>query len=328
MASVGTKKNKTKRARNAHNLYLGVDGGGTKTHVVLLDNEKNIISEGFSGASNPLRVGVETAVSNIVKAVEAACDAANRSRGDIVSATLGLAGVRRADLRQRVRESFIKKMPVKQIEITTDAEIALYGVTLGKAGVVVISGTGSICYGKDGNGTTAMAGGWGPIAGDEGSGISIARRALQAIARASDGRGEPTKLSDAGANYFRTSTPANLLVAIYSPQMDNAKIAGFARFVVETAQAGDKVAVGILEEAGLELGLAVNAVIGKLKLKNKKIPIGFVGSIFRAGELITDSLLETVHRFAPKAYPFQPFLQPASAAAQSAFEMYRKVEKQ
>ncbi len=196
MASVGKKKNKIKRARNSHNLYLGVEGGGTKTHVVLLDNEAEIVGEGFSGASNPLRVGVETAVSNIVKAVEAACDSANRSRGDIVSATLGLAGVRRADLRQRVRESFIKKLPVKLIEITTDAEIALYGVTLGKAGVVVISGTGSICYGKDGNGTSAMAGGWGPIAGDEGGGVSIARRALQAIAKASDGRGEPTKLSE------------------------------------------------------------------------------------------------------------------------------------
>ncbi|MDQ3181334.1 MAG: hypothetical protein M3Q33_12540 [Acidobacteriota bacterium] len=316
-----------KRARNAHNLYLGVDGGGTKTQVVLLDDEAQIVGEGFSGASNPLSVGVETAVSNIVKAIEAACDSANRSRGDIVAATLGLAGVRRTDLRQRLRESFIKRLPVKQIEITTDAEIALYGVTLGKAGVVVISGTGSICYGKDGNGKTAMAGGWGPIAGDEGGGASIARRALQAIAKASDGRGEPTKLSDAGVNYFRTSTPENLLVAIYSPQIDNAKIAGFARFVVETAQTGDKIAAGILEEAGLELGLAVNAVIAKLNLKNRKIPIGFVGSIFRAGGLITDSLLKIVRRFAPKAHLTEPLLQPPCAAAQMAFEMFSKAEK-
>ena len=126
MSSIRTKKHSAKRAQNSHNLYLGVDGGGTKTHVILLDNQTNVVSEGFAGASNPLRVGVETAVSNIVKAVEAACDSANRSRGDIVSATLGLAGVRRADLRQRVSESFIKKLHVKQVEVQTDAEIALY----------------------------------------------------------------------------------------------------------------------------------------------------------------------------------------------------------
>jgi len=109
--------------------------------------------------------------------------------------------------------------------------------------------------------------------------------------------------------------------------MDNAKIAGFARLVVETARKGDKIAIEILNESGLELGLAVNAVIKKLNLQTKKIPIGYVGSIFRAGELITDSLLETVHRFAPKAYLSEPLLQPARAAAQAAFEMYRKGEK-
>jgi len=190
--------------------------------------------------------------------------------------------------------------------------------------VVVIAGTGSICYGRNEAGETATAGGWGPIAGDEGGGITIARRGLQAIAKASDGRGELTELSEAAVDYFRTSTPENLLVAIYSPQMDNTKIAGFARLVVETAQKGDKIAIRILQEAGLELGISVNAVVEKLNLKNKKIPIGYVGSIFLAGELITDSLVKTVQDFAPKAILIEPLLQPASAAAQMAFEIYER----
>ncbi len=318
---------KPKRLSKSLNIFLGVDGGGTKTQAILFNEEKRVIGEGFSGASNPLRVGVETAVTNIFQAIDAACDAANKSRGDIVSAVFGLAGVRRADLRQRIRERLAQKLRTKLVEVVTDAEIALFGTTLGNAGVVLIAGTGSICYGKNEAGETAIAGGWGPIAGDEGGGISIARRGLQAIAKALDGRGNFTELSEAGTNYFRASTPENLLVAIYSPQIDNAKIAGFARLVVETAQQGDKIAVEILKEAGAELGLAVNAVIGKLKMENKKIPIGRVGSIFRAGELITDSLLEVVRQFAPKAYLAEPLLQPASAAAQSAFEMYRNGEK-
>jgi len=306
------------------NVYLGVDGGGTKTHAVLVDEKKTVVGQGFAGASNPLRVGVETAVANIYQATVAACDAANVSRGDIAAATFGLAGVRRLDLRQLIRERFIEKLKIRSVEVITDAEIALFGTTLGKAGVVLIAGTGSICYGKNEAGETAISGGWGPLAGDEGGGSNIARRGLQAIAKASDGRGQPTKLSQAGIEYFRTSSPENLLVAIYSPQMDNARIAGFARFVVETAQAGDEIAVEILREAGLELGLAVNAVVGKLKLKNKKVPIGQVGSIFRAGELITDTLLQTVHRFAPKAFLADPILQPASAAAQMALISNKK----
>jgi N-acetylglucosamine kinase-like BadF-type ATPase len=315
---------KSTRQRKSHNIYLGVDGGGTKTQAVLFDGEKNVIGEGFAGASNPLRVGVETAVANIFQAVDAACDAANKSRGDITAATFGLAGARRTDLRQRVRERLAREIGIKAVEVFTDAEIALYGTTLGKAGVVVIAGTGSICYGQNEAGETAIAGGWGPLAGDEGGGSSIAKRGLQAIAKALDGRGNYTKLSEAGTDYFRSSTPENLLIAIYAPQMDNAKIAGFARLVVETAQTGDEIAVEILRDAGVELGLAVNAVIKKLKLKNKKIPIGQVGSIFRAGSLLTDSLLETVHPYAPKAFLADPLLQPASAAAQMAFEKFRK----
>ncbi len=311
-----------KRRTIFQNIYLGVDGGGTKTHAVLFDEQRNIIGEGFAGASNPLRVGLEPAVDNIFQALTAASEAADKSRGDIVAAVFGLAGVRRVDLRQRVRERLAQKLGIKTVEVVTDAEIALFGTTLGKAGVAVIAGTGSICLGRNEAGETAIAGGWGPLAGDEGGGASIARRGLQAIAKASDGRGKLTKLSEAGTIYFRAATPENLLTAIYSPQMDNAKIAGFAKNVVETAQMGDAVALEILDEAGRELGTAVNAVLTKLNLSRRKIPVGTVGSIFRAGELLTDSLLETVHKIAPKAFLTSPVLQPASAAAQMAFELF------
>ncbi len=317
-----TKHRKEKDLSSAHELFLGVDGGGTKTHIVILDKEKNFVCEGFSGPSNPLRVGVETAVANISQAVNSACDQIFRSPEDIVSATFGLAGVRRADLRERVRQSAFINLSIKNIEVVTDAEIALFGTTLGKEGLVIISGTGSICYGKDTKGNEATAGGWGPIAGDEGGGVSIAKQALQAIAKALDGRGRPTKLSYVGAEYFRASTPEDLIVAIYSPQMDNKRLAGFAKYVVQTALEGDEIAIEIMSVAGFELGLAAYAVIKKLNLESKKIPIGMVGSIFKAGELLTKPLIETVHSYAPKAYLQDPKLNPANAAATMAFRNF------
>ncbi len=323
MISKSADSRKSRRASLSRNLYMGADGGGTKTHVVLVDDENKIVGEGRAGASNPLRVGVETAVSNIVKATDAACDAANRSRGDIVSAALGLAGVRREDLRVRVRESFTKRLRIKKIAVTTDAEIALYGVTFGAvAGLVVIAGTGSICMGRNSRGETFMAGGWGPIAGDEGGGAGIARRALQAIAKASDGRAAPTNLSDAAIEYFRAGRLEDLAVAIYAPTVDNARIAGFARFVIETAEDGDKTAIEILKEAGGELGLAARAVIEHLKLSAQKFPVGCVGGIFNAAELITAPLMKSVHAAAPKAFLSAPKLGPAQAAARLAFENF------
>jgi N-acetylglucosamine kinase-like BadF-type ATPase len=309
--------------RKPHLLYLGVDGGGTKTQIALMNGAGEVVCEGASGPSNPLRVGVETAVLNITSAINTACDFAGVSRGDIVAATLGLAGVRRQDLRQRVRESFVKHLLIRNVGVVTDAEIALYGTTLGKPGLVVIAGTGSICLGKNAKGEIAVAGGWGPLAGDEGGGSTIAKQALYKVAKASDGRGEQTKLSEKAAEYFRASTPENLIVAIYSPQMDNARISGFARYVVETALEGDKIAMDIIKEGGAELGLAACAVIRKLGLARHKVPIGCVGSIFKAGPMFTGPMIEAIHEVAPKAFLTKPVKEPAHAAALMAFENYK-----
>ncbi len=313
---------KRRNGSRLHNLYLGVDGGGTKTHIALVDHQREIICEGFAGASNPLRVGIETAVSNIIAAINAACDSVNKNRGDIVAATLGLAGVRRSDLRQRVRERITERLNVKAVDVYTDAEIALYGIGKNKAGLVIIAGTGSVCIGQNARGETATAGGWGPIAGDEGGGAGIALRALHAIAKASDGRGRPTRLSDEAVDYFRAGKIENLSVAIYAPQIDNARIAGFARHVAEQARAGDEVAVELLTEAGGELGLAAEAVIKKLRLQRSRFPIGLVGSVFKSDALITDPLMKKVHSVAPKAYLVEKIVQPAHSAAQIAFEHY------
>ena len=315
---MAAKRAKSNANDRSHLLYLGVDGGGTKTHIALMSPAGKVRCEGFAGPSNPLRVGVETAVGNIVKAINEACDAGVVSRGDIVAATLGLAGVRRADLRQRVRERFVKSTGIRSATVITDAEIALYATTQGQPGLVVIAGTGSICLGKNEEGKIAISGGWGPLAGDEGGGVGIAQTALHSVAKASDGRGIPTALSDSAAEYFRASGPENLIVAIYSPQVDNSRIAGFAKFVVDAAKSGDAVAVSIMREAGSELGLAACAVIEKLGLAKSKVPIGCVGSVFNAGELLTKPMIETVHTLAPRAFLTEPLMPPAHAAAMMA----------
>jgi N-acetylglucosamine kinase-like BadF-type ATPase len=309
-----SRRRKEKKAR-PFQLYLGVDGGGTKTGVALLDAKGELLASATGGPANPLRVGVETAVANIASAVDKACDIGEVSRGDILAAVLGLAGVRRQDIRERIRESFVARFRIRNTVVTTDADIALYGTTRGAAGLVVIAGTGSICLGVDGNGKRAMAGGWGPIAGDEGGGRGIAGEALHAIAKASDGRGPETKLSERAAEYFRASNVENLISAIYSPQMDNSRIAGFAKLVVETAAEGDSVSIRIIREAGIELGVAATAVIKRLGLEKTEFPVGCVGSVFNAGELLTAPMAETIHRAAPKAFLTRPTIPPAQAAA-------------
>ncbi|MCA1622048.1 MAG: hypothetical protein LC795_22785, partial [Acidobacteria bacterium] len=175
----------------ARQTVLGVDGGGSKTRAVVADGGGKVLGEGLAGASNPLRVGVSEAVGAIRDAVDRACAEAGVRRSDIVAAEVGLAGVRRADIRERMLAA-LAELGLGTVEVVTDADIALYGATSGKPGLVIIAGTGSVCCGVNARGRRACAGGWGPVVGDEGSGSWIARRALQSVAHATDGRGPKT----------------------------------------------------------------------------------------------------------------------------------------
>jgi N-acetylglucosamine kinase-like BadF-type ATPase len=314
----------TSRPLQYRDLVVGVDGGGSTTRAVVLDPQLRVLAEGTSGPSNPLRVGIGTAGSAVRDAVDQACAQLAIHRDDIIAAAVGLAGVRRKDIRDRMREKLRECLKeIKVIELYTDGDIALYGATDGRAGLVVIAGTGSICCGRNAQGNHVCAGGWGPIVGDEGGAAWIARKALQAVAQAADGRGEKTALTAAALNYFKISSPDDLSTAIYAPTMTNDRLAGFGRHVMRVAQAGDRVAQQILRKAGQQLGIAANAVIHKLRLENEKFPVAYVGGVYGAGDLVLDPMLEEINRVAKKAYLAQPLYPPAVAAARIAHSLVR-----
>jgi glucosamine kinase len=309
-------------ARRLHtqNSVVGVDGGGTKTEAVIMDAQHRVIGEGRAGPSNPLRVGIVGAAAAVREAIDNACASAKLRRTDLVAAEIGLAGARRRELRERMRET-LAPLGVGEIEVVTDADIALYGATDGAPGLVVIAGTGSICCGIDARGKRFCAGGWGPVAGDEGGGAWLARRALRAIAYAFDGRGPKTALTDLACAYFHVTSADDLTTAIYAPTITNERLAGFGRDVVEAAKANDEVAERIVADGGTELGLAAVAVIRNLQMERDRFQIAYVGGVFRAaGDLMLDTLRAEVRKVAPRAFFEPPHFAPAVAAARMARE--------
>jgi N-acetylglucosamine kinase-like BadF-type ATPase len=299
---------------------VGVDGGGSKTDAVIVDADGRTLGEGTSGPSNPLRVGIVRAAAAVREAIDKACEAAQVRREDILAAEVGLAGARRTELRERVREA-LSNLGIADLEVVGDADIALYGATDGEPGVVVIAGTGSVCCGVNARGKRNCAGGWGPVAGDEGGGAWIARRALRAIAHASDGRGPKTSLMAAACAYFHVTSPEDLSTAIYAPTMTNERLAGFGKQVIEAAKAKDPVAREIVAEAGSELGLAVMAVVRNLKLEPERFQVAYVGGVFAAGgDLVLGPMSERILQIAPLAFVAPPRMSPSLAAARMARE--------
>lgn len=308
------------RRLRSRGAVIGVDGGGSKTHAVILDSDQRIIGEGTAGPSNPLRVGIAQAAMAVREAIDKACIQAQVRREDIRAAQIGLAGARRKELSARVREA-LNGLGIPDIQVVSDAEIALYGATDGRPGVVVIAGTGSICCGINSRGKQICAGGWGPIAGDEGGGAWIARRALRAVAHASDGRGPKTSLTAAACGYFHVNTPEDLSTAIYAPTITNERLAGFGKQVIEAAKAKDSVAREIVAEAGTELGMAASAVIRGLKLEEEQFQVSYVGRIFAsAGELVLEPMRACIQRTAPRALVAPSSISPSVAAARMARE--------
>lgn len=305
---------------HTQNPVVGVDGGGSKTEAVILDDKFRVIGEGRAGPSNPLRVGVSGASTAVREAIDSACVNAKLRRNDLIAAQIGLAGARRRELRERMRET-LARLDIGEIEVVADADIALYGATNGAPGLVVIAGTGSNCCGINARGKRFCAGGWGPIAGDEGSGAWLSRRALRAVAHAFDGRGPKTTLTGRACGYFHVGSADDLNTAIYAPTITNERLAGFGRDVVDAAKEKDPVALQIVADGGKELGFAASAVIRQLQMEQERFQIAYVGGVFRAaGDLLLNTLRAEVKKVAPRAYFEPPHFAPAVAAARMARE--------
>ena len=256
-------------------FVLGVDGGGTKTVAWLASTdggELRVVGRGEAGSSNPQAAGWTTALDQVQCAIDRALLAAGAGRSRVRAACLALAGAGRESDRQRVEQWARSSGFSAQVLVTHDALPVLAAGTPGGVGVAVISGTGSLAFGRNAAGQTATAGGWGYLIGDEGSGYAIARQALQAAARAWDGRGPQTALTDGLLAEMGITQPSELVHAVYGRA--GSPLAGRAGAVaVAAADEGDPVACRIIDEAAAELAAMCSAVAKQLKFQPGPSPL-------------------------------------------------------
>jgi N-acetylglucosamine kinase-like BadF-type ATPase len=218
-------------------LYVGVDGGATKTLAVAADREGRVVGVGESGPSNYHVVGLDGAVENINTAVKQAIAAAGRETAEVV--TLGLAGMDTSHDFKIFEEKAAPRVAGRRVFVRHDAEIALVGATLGEPGVIVIAGTGSVAGARNRRGEYARCGGWGHLLGDEGSAYFIAREALRAVLWAFDGRGPSTQLTEPVLKALGVASPDEILIKVYGERMSVREIARLAPLVTEAAKRGD-----------------------------------------------------------------------------------------
>jgi N-acetylglucosamine kinase-like BadF-type ATPase len=259
--------------------FLGVDGGQSSTAALIGDEWGKVLGVGHAGPCNH----VSTAESHdrfrdaIGRAVNGARQAAGIIEAHFAAACLGLSGG------PHDKEALVREIiSAEHYRITNDAVIALLGATAGEPGVIAIAGTGSIAYGRNAEGRTARAGGWGYVFGDEGGAFDIVRQALRAALRKEEGWGHATTLREALLEASGASDMNDLLHRFYTPAYPRARIASYAAIVDEAARNGDGAAREILQNAAQALATYVAAVRRQLFHRGELARTSYTGGVFRS----------------------------------------------
>lgn len=263
---------------------LGIDGGGTRTRAALLGPNREILGEGEGGPSNIDDVGEAAARDNIAAAVDAARDRAGLARGPFAAAFLGMAGVTSDHDRAVIRRIALtlSLAPETRIGVDHDCRIALAGGLSGRPGIVLITGTGSSCYGRTTDGAHWLAGGRGHLVSDEGSGYWYGLQAIRAAVRHFDGRGPRTVLHDQVVDALAITDIDGLMHRLYVIGVSRAEIASLAPLVIAAAEAGDAAARALFQIGARDLAECVAAVAHRLGFDQGEFGLALTGGLSQA----------------------------------------------
>ena len=258
-------------------IFLGIDGGGTKTTCVIGD-ETSVLGTGTAAGSNVVRLGEAKARESLADAIGQACAAANIKPAQIERTCVGLAGAGRPEISNLLRR-ILTELVSGEIEVVGDMVIALQAAFGDGPGVMVIAGTGSMAYGRNASGNTLRAGGWGFSIFDEGSGHWIGRSAIAALMRNYDETGAENSilLDHVKKSWALTTREQLVLAANASPSPD---FAALLPAVLSAADSGDALAQSILTQAATELARLAKIVIRRLFFDGAKISVAMSGGVF------------------------------------------------
>jgi glucosamine kinase len=307
-------------------IYLGIDGGGSKTSC-LIGDESSVLGAGTGGPSNVVRVGEAQARESLTTAIRQACRVANLEPSQISSVCVGLAGAARPEISELVTGiiSEIVSGKIKPAEITVvgDMVIALEAAFGSGPGVIVIAGTGSIAYGRNAQGQTARAGGWGFAISDEGSGHWIGRTAVAAAIGARDeDPGQNVPLIQILLKSWRLETIEQLVPAANAtPPPD---FAALFPLVLSLADSGDRIARDVLTQAGAHLATLAATLLRRLFPNSEAVPVAMSGGVFASAALVRQVFYNTLSSTHPNASLNTSVIEPVRGALELARQSVAK----
>jgi N-acetylglucosamine kinase-like BadF-type ATPase len=294
---------------------LGFDGGGTKTECVLMNSDHQILTRTYAGPSNPSRIGVEAATRAVEEAAGFALKEAGLERSVIVAIGAGLAGTAKPEMKQRMTVALQNSFPGAAITVLTDLDAALAATGEGPA-IVLIAGTGSAAIGRNAQGETYRAGGYGPASSDEGSAYDIGRRAILAAIETHKKTGADSVLGRQILAQLRcTEWP---VVQHRAQTMPDDIFPPLFPVVAAAADSGDATAREILRHAAAQLASLVDQVAAHLNLRQTDFLLAKIGGTIGRSVFFDAQLVAAFAKLFPSVRIGTLRISPAEAAALAA----------
>lgn len=301
-------------------FFLGIDGGGSKTECVLADEAGTVLARATGAGSNLGRVSDEELRSTVKHCLEELRRATGLEAIALDGVGAGFAGISQPEGRARAQAVVRDVLRPRRLYLVGDMEVALEAAVGAGAGVVLLSGTGSIAYGRNTSGRQARAGGRGPEASDEGSGFDIGRAAVEAVRQAEAGSGPATVLSEALPPALGLEAPEEL-EGWTSPGRAT-ELAALVPLVTRAARRGDAVAGEILQQAGRRLAALAMTVLEQLELLAAEVRVATSGGVFRESPEVFSRVEAELRAAAPRARVEPLEVSPAEGAVRLAQRLW------
>ncbi len=296
--------------------YLGVDGGGSKTLFLLIDEAGKVLASHTEGTAYYPEVGLEALKKLLARGINQTLRQAGLSVPDLSFAFIGLPAYGEdSALLATLDTAPSSVLSTGRYRCGNDMVCGWAGALAGADGISVLSGMGSIVYGEFA-GRGVRAGGWGELFSDEGSAYWLAREGLRLFSRMSDGRTPRGALYELVRRHFALQHDLDLCAALYGKRLaQRSQFAQLSRLVVEAASLGDPAAVALFAAAAAELGELIDAVRNGLAVPpDVRLPVSYSGDLFAPHDLLLAPLRSCVES-PSRNYNFVSARLPSDAGA-------------
>jgi N-acetylglucosamine kinase-like BadF-type ATPase len=294
-------------------LVVGIDAGGSKTRAFAVDRGGAVVGRGAGGGANLL--SSPDPAGSIGAALSESLGSAKPE-----AVVLSCSGGDRPADREKGRAILTQLLgPAVRIEVTHDAIAALYAGNPAGCGVVLISGTGSIAFGRNDEGDERRAGGWGYLIGDEGSAVWLGLEGLRAAAHNADGRGAGTAITAHVLRELGVPSFMDVIPQLYGRPHPAPAILAAVRAVGRAAAEADAIAVSIVQRGAHALARAASVVAAELRLEDG--PVYLAGGAFESLPSLERAVRGELLRMLPRATVEPVSEEPAMGAARLAMRL-------